>query len=61
MANAIAYGDYSKRIELDDSKETSELQTSFNIMVINIQKNIENLEISYKEQKLLADKLQSQL
>lgn len=61
MANAIAYGDYTQRIELDDSKETSELQTSFNIMVINIQKNIENLEISYKEQKLLSDKLQSQL
>ncbi len=61
MANAIAYGDYSKRIELDDSKETSELQTSFNIMANNIQKNIENLEISYKEQKLLSDKLQSQL
>ncbi len=61
MANAIAYGDYTKRIQLDDSKETFELQTSFNIMVNNIQKNIENLEISYKEQKLLSDKLQSQL
>ena len=61
MANAIAYGDYSKRIELDDSKETSELQTSFNIMANNIQENIQNLEVSYKEQKLLSDKLQSQL
>ena len=61
MANAIAYGDYSKRIALDDSKETSELQTSFNIMANNIQENIQNLEVSYKEQKLLSDKLQSQL
>jgi signal transduction histidine kinase len=60
-ANAIAHGDYSQRIDLGDSKETSELQSSFNMMIINIQKNIHDLEISYKEQKLLSEKVQSQL
>lgn len=61
VANAIASGDYSQRIELGDSKETTELQLSFNKMVTNIEKNIEDLEISYKDQKLLSQKLQSQL
>ena len=60
-ANAIARGDYSQRIDLGDSKETAELQSSFNMMIINIQKNIHDLEISYKEQKLLSEKVQSQL
>ena len=32
-----------------------------NMMIINIQKNIHDLEISYKEQKLLSEKVQSQL
>jgi len=61
LADAIAKGDYQQRIELGDSKETYELQKSFNLMAMNIQKNIKDLEISYMEQKELSNKLKSQL
>lgn len=60
-ANAIALGDYTQRIELSDSKETFELEKSFNLMTNNIQTNIQKLEISYIKQKKLTDKLKSQL
>lgn len=60
-ANAIALGDYIQRIELSDSKETFELEKSFNLMTNNIQTNIQKLEISYIKQKKLTDKLKSQL
>ncbi|QDF29350.1 sensor histidine kinase [Halarcobacter anaerophilus] len=60
-ANAIALGDYSQRIDLGDSKETLQLQESFNLMAINIEKNIENLKLSNEKEKKLFEKLKSQL
>ena len=52
-ANAIALGDYSQRIDLGDSKETLELQKSFNLMAESIEKNIEELKLSNKKEDRL--------
>ncbi|WP_320034388.1 HAMP domain-containing sensor histidine kinase [Halarcobacter sp.] len=60
-ADAIAHGDYSQRIDLGDSKETFELQNSFNLMAENIEKNIDSLKLSNKKEKKLFEKLKSQL
>ncbi|XPV69822.1 MAG: ATP-binding protein [Halarcobacter sp.] len=60
-ANAIAHGDYSQRIDLGDSKETFELQESFNLMAKNIEKNIVDLKHLNKKEKKLFDKLKSQI
>lgn len=60
-ADAIAHGDYTQRIDLGDSKETFDLQNSFNLMAKNIEKNIDNLKLSNKKEKKLFEKLKSQL
>jgi signal transduction histidine kinase len=60
-ANAIAHGDYSQRINLGDSKETFELQESFNLMARNIEKNIIDLKYLNKKEKELFEKLKSQV
>ncbi|RXJ89021.1 hypothetical protein CRV01_10400 [Arcobacter sp. CECT 8983] len=60
-ADAIAHGDYSQRINLGDSKETFELQESFNLMAKNIEKNIIDLKHLNKKEKKLFDKLKSQI
>ncbi|WP_428026753.1 ATP-binding protein [Arcobacter sp.] len=60
-ANAIAHGDYSQRINLGDSKETYELQESFNLMAKNIEKNIIELQHSNIKEKKLFHELKSQM
>ncbi|WP_419769575.1 MAG: ATP-binding protein [Candidatus Marinarcus sp.] len=60
-ADAIAHGDYSQRINLGDSKETFELQKSFNLMAKNIEKNIIDLKYLNKKEKNLSQKLKSQV
>ncbi|QKF67494.1 signal transduction sensor histidine kinase [Arcobacter venerupis] len=60
-ANAIARGDYSQRINLGNSKETIELQESFNLMARNIEKNIIDLKHLNKKEKELFKKLKSQV
>ncbi|WP_419766945.1 ATP-binding protein [Arcobacter sp.] len=60
-ANAIAHGDYSQRINLGDSKETFELQESFNLMAKNIEKNIIDLKYLNKKEKKLFENLKSQV
>jgi two-component system, NtrC family, sensor kinase len=60
-ANAIAHGDYSQRINLGDSKETYELQESFNLMAKNIEKNIIDLKHLNKKEKELFEELKAQV
>jgi nitrogen fixation/metabolism regulation signal transduction histidine kinase len=60
-ADAIARGDYSQRINLGNSKETIELQESFNLMARNIEKNIIDLKHLNKKEKELFEKLKSQV
>ncbi|MBI3874094.1 MAG: GHKL domain-containing protein [Arcobacter sp.] len=60
-ANAIANGEYEKRVELGDSKETANLEMVFNLMATNIETNIEQLKQSNIEQKKLSDGLKEQL
>lgn len=57
-ANAIAQGDYNKRLELSDEKETAELALAFNTMANTIQDRIHSLEEVHKEEKKLSDKLE---
>jgi len=60
-ADAIAHGDYAQRINLGDSKETFELQESFNLMAKNIEKNIIDLKYLNKKEKKLFNELKSQI
>ncbi len=60
-ANSISNGDYSKRLELGDSKETANLEFVFNLMANNIEKTIEELKSSNQNQKRLSDGLKEQL
>lgn len=57
-ANAIAQGDYTKRLELSDEKETAELACAFNAMANTIQDRIHSLEEVHQEEKRLSDKLE---
>ncbi len=57
-ANAIAQGDYTKRLELSGEKETSELACAFNAMANTIQDRISSLEAVHQEEKRLSDKLE---
>ena len=57
-ANAIAQGDYTKRLELGGEKETAELACAFNAMTNTIQDRIRSLEEVHQEEKRLSDKLE---
>lgn len=57
-ANAIAQGDYTKRLELSGEKETTELACAFNAMTNTIQDRIRSLEEVHQEEKRLSDKLE---
>ncbi|ATB69196.1 putative diguanylate cyclase [Sulfurospirillum diekertiae] len=57
-ANAIAQGDYSKRLELSGDQETAELACAFNAMANTIQERIHSLEEVHQEEKKLSDKLE---
>lgn len=61
VANTIADGNYSKRLNLGDTKEAIELENAFNKMISNIQHNIQDLQNSYDEQKNLSLQLRDQL
>ncbi len=60
-ADAIARGDYSQRINLGNSKETIELQESFNLMARNIEKSILDLKHLNQKEKELFEELKSQV
>ncbi len=60
-ADAIARGDYSQRINLGNSKETIELQESFNLMARNIEKSILDLKYLNQKEKELFEELKSQV
>ncbi|ARU48258.1 EAL domain-containing protein [Sulfurospirillum diekertiae] len=57
-ANAIAQGDYSKRLELSGDQETATLACAFNAMANTIQERIRSLEEVHQEEKKLSDKLE---
>ncbi|RXJ87341.1 HAMP domain-containing sensor histidine kinase [Arcobacter sp. CECT 8985] len=60
-ADAIANGDYSKRINLSDSKETYELEKTFNLMATNIEKNVSDLKSLNNKQQKLVKQLKQQI
>ncbi len=57
-AHAIAQGEYTRRVELSDEKETIELAQAFNQMANVIQERISSLEVAHEEEKKLHEQLE---
>lgn len=57
-AHAIAQGEYTRRLELSDEKETIELAQAFNQMANAIQERISSLEEAHEEEKKLHEQLE---
>ena len=55
---AIAQGDYSKRVKLGQEKEISKLAIAFNTMASNIQERIISLEASHRKEIELSKQLE---
>ena len=55
---AIAQGDYSKRVKLGQEKEISKLAIAFNTMASNIQERIVSLEASHRKEIELSKQLE---